>query len=424
MLESIHRVNIVVMRAWQRSGISPEAGAVMSLLSSGRSGASRRTVLRGAAAAGALAATGVFAGCGMPGTRRDPAECRAPDRSGSDRRLVVSNWPLYIDVSEDDESIRPTLELFTERTGISVSYQEDINDNNEFFGKVRNQLSACQPIDRDIVVLTDWMAARLVRLGWVQPLNPGALPNVTANLLDSLRDRPWDSDNKYAVPWQTGLSGIAYNGNVTSEVRSMDELLTRPDLRGKVTCLSEMRDTMGLLLLDQGSDPSNFTEQEFTRALDKLQAAVDNGHVRRFTGNDYAQELAKGDIAACVAWSGDVIQLNFEDEKVRFVPPDAGVMLWSDNMQVPNEATHQRNAEKFMNFYYEPAVAAELAAWVNYICPVKGAQEEMAKIDPELAENPLIFPDEQVLAGSKVFMPLNEAEERLYEEQFQQVIGA
>jgi len=424
LLDTAHHVNIVVMRAWQRSGISPEASAVMSLMTSGRTGTSRRTVLRGVAAAGALAATGVFTGCGMPGTRRNPAECRAPDRSDSDRRLVVSNWPLYIDVSEENESLRPTLELFSERSGISVAYQEDINDNNEFFGKVRNQLSACQPIERDIIVLTDWMAARLVRLGWVQPLDKDKLPNVAANLLDTLRDRPWDTDNKYAVPWQSGLSGIAYNGNVTSEVRSMDELLTRPDLRGKVTCLSEMRDTMGLLLLDQGSDPTTFTEQEFNQALNKLQAAVDSGHIRRFTGNDYAQELAKGDIAACVAWSGDVIQLNFDDPKVRFVPPDAGVMLWSDNMQIPNEATHQANAEKFMNFYYEPSVAAELAAWVNYICPVKGAQEEMDKIDPELAENPLIFPDEQVLAGARVFKALNAAEERLYEEQFQQVIGA
>src|SRR5690606_37251040 len=147
LLNTDHRVNIVVMRAWQRSGISPEASAVMSLMTSGRTGTSRRTVLRGVAAAGALAATGVFTGCGMPGTRRNRAECRAPDRSDSDRRLVVSNWPLYIDVSEENESLRPTLELFSKRSGISVTYQEDINDNNEFFGKVRNQ-AVRVPADR------------------------------------------------------------------------------------------------------------------------------------------------------------------------------------------------------------------------------------------------------------------------------------
>jgi spermidine/putrescine transport system substrate-binding protein len=188
--------------------------------------------------------------------------------------------------------------------------------------------------------------------------------------------------------------------------------------------LSEMRDTVGLILLEMGHDPSNFTEEQFNGALNKLQRAVDAGQIRRFTGNDYAQDLAKGDIAACVGWSGDVIQLNFEDENVRFVTPEAGVMLWSDNMQVPNRATHQANAEALMDYYYEPQVAAELAAWVNYICPVQGAQDAMMDIDPELAENELIFPSEATLASAKVFMALNEAEERLYEQGFQQVIGA
>jgi spermidine/putrescine transport system substrate-binding protein len=415
----------VAMRTREHPRLSPEAAAVVSQLPFGHASATRRTILRGLLAAGAFAATGgALTACGMPGTRQDPAACRATDMSSSEKKLVVSNWPLYIDVDEDDETKRPSLEAFTKQTGIDVTYQEDVNDNNEFFGKVRNQLSACQAIDRDIIVLTDWMAARLIRLGWVQPLQKDKLPNVYANLLDNLRGRSWDKNTEYAVPWQSGFAGIAFNGNVTKEVRTVDELMTRPDLKGKVTCLSEMRDTMGLLLLSEGSDPSNFTEEEFDKALNKLQAAVDSGQIRRFTGNDYAQELAKGDIAACVAWSGDVIQLNFEDEKVQFVTPESGVMLWSDNMQVPNQATHQRNAEAFMNYYYEPSVAAEVAAWVNYICPVKGAKAEMEKIDPELAANQLIFPDEQVLSTAKVFQALNEAEERIYEQKFQQVIGA
>jgi spermidine/putrescine transport system substrate-binding protein len=151
---------------------------------------------------------------------------------------------------------------------------------------------------------------------------------------------------------------------------------------------------------------------------------VTSGHIRKFTGNEYAQDLAKGDIAACIGWSGDVIQLNFEDEKVQFVTPESGVMLWSDNMLVPNKATHKANAEAFMDYYYDPKVAAELAAWVNYICPVEGAQAEMQKLDPELAENPLIFPDAATLGKAKVFMALTEQQERTYEEKFQQVIGA
>jgi spermidine/putrescine transport system substrate-binding protein len=305
-----------------------------------------------------------------------------------------------------------------------VTYTEDVNDNNEFFGKVQNQLAACQSTERDIVTLTDWMAARMIRLGWIQKLDKAKMPNVEANLLPSLRGRSFDKDNQLAIPWQSGLAGLAYNGKVTKEIRTVDELLTRPDLKGKVTALSEMRDTMGLLLQSNGHDPANFTAPQFDDALNKLKKAVDSGQIRRFTGNDYAPDLAKGDIAACIGWSGDVIQLGFEDDKVKFVVPESGVMLWSDNVLVPNKATHKGNAEQLVNYYYDPAVAAKLAAYVNYICPVQGAKAEMEKIDPELAANPLIFPDEAMLAKSKVFMALDEKQEREYESKFQQVIGA
>jgi spermidine/putrescine transport system substrate-binding protein len=407
------------MRTRPNRPLSVEAVAVLTAMTS------RRTLLRGALAAGAFAAVGgTLAACGTSGTRQSAESCTSEDRSAEEKKVVFSNWPLYIDVDENDEKKRPTMDAFVAATGIQVSYTEDVNDNNEFFGKVRNQLSECQSIDRDIIVLTDWMAARLIRLGWVQELDQDKIPNVMANLLPSLRGRSWDKDTKYAVPWQAGLAGLAYNAAVTKEIRTIDDLLTRPDLKGKVTMLSEMRDTMGLLLLSVGADPSDFTEDEFDQALGKLRTATESGQIRRFTGNDYAQELAKGDIAACVGWSGDVIQLTFEDENVRFVSPESGLMLWSDNMQVPNKATHRANAEAVMNHYYDPAVAAELAAYVNYICPVQGAQAEMEKIDPALAENPLIFPDEETLGRAKVFMALDEAQERSYEQKFQQVIGA
>jgi spermidine/putrescine transport system substrate-binding protein len=289
---------------------------------------------------------------------------------------------------------------------------------------VRNQLANCQSTGRDIFVLTDWMAGRVIRLGWIQKLDKAAIPNVQANLLQSLRGRQIDKNDEHAVPWQSGLSGIAYNGAVTGEVRTIDELLTRADLKGKVTCLTEMRDTMGLLLLANGHDPGNFTEAQFDDALEKLKRAVASGQIRRFTGNDYAPDLAKGDIAACIAWSGDVLQLTAENEKIQFIAPDSGVMLWSDNMLVPNKATHKANAEKLMNYYYEPAVAAELAAYVNYICPVQGAQEAITKIDPALATNPLIFPDDATLGRTRSFMALDEAQERTYSQKFQQAIGA
>jgi spermidine/putrescine transport system substrate-binding protein len=400
--------------------LSPEAALLAE-----RMRLSRRGLLRGAVAGGAvLAAGGALSACGTKGTQQTEASCVSEDKSASEKKLLFSNWPLYIDVDEKDEKKRPTLDAFVADSGIQVTYTDDINDNNEFFGKIQNQLSKCQSIDRDIIVMTDWMAARLVRLGWVQKLDRGAMPNVEKNLLQTLRGRPWDTGTDYAVPWQSGLSGIAFNGKVAKEVRTIDELLTRPDLKGKVTMLSEMRDTMGLILQSNGHDPSNFTDAQFDDAIAKLKKAVDSGQIRRFTGNDYAPELAKGDIAACGAWSGDVIQLSFEDPKVEFVAPESGVMLWSDNMLVPNKATHKANAQQLMDYYYDPKVAAELAAYVNYICPVQGAQEELRKADPELADNPLIFPDADTLSRAKVFMALTEAKEKSYDQKFQSVIGA
>ncbi|MFK4242356.1 extracellular solute-binding protein [Micromonospora chokoriensis] len=386
---------------------------------------SRRGLLTGTLGTVALLTTGgSLAGCGTKGVQQTEAGCVSEDLSGTEKKLAFSNWPQYLDVDETDESKRPSLDEFVAKTGIAVTYTEDINDNNEFFGKVRNQLAACQSIDRDIIVLSDWMAARMTRLGWVQKLDPARIPNVRANLLPSLLDRSFDAENRISIPWQSGLAGLAYNGNVTRELRTVDELLTRPDLKGRVTALSEMRDTMGLLLSSNGHDPANFTPAQFDDALTKLRKAVESGQIRRFTGNDYAPDLAKGDIAACIGWSGDVIQLAGADEKVRFVAPDSGVMLYSDDMLVPNKATHKANAEQLVNYYYEPAVAAKLAAYVNYICPVRGAQAEMEKIDPDLAANPLIFPDEALLSRSTVFMTLDEKQEKEYEGKFQQVIGA
>lgn len=386
---------------------------------------SRRGLLSGTLGSAALLALGGgLAGCGTKGAQQTEAGCVSEDLSGTERKLVFSNWPQYLDVDEKDESKRPSLDEFVRKTGIAVTYTEDINDNNEFFGKVQHQLAACQSTDRDIIVLSDWMAARMSRLGWIQKLDPANIPNVRANLLSSLLDRSFDTENRLSIPWQSGLAGLAYNGNVTKELRTVDELLTRPDLKGRVTALSEMRDTMGLLLGAAGHDPANFTSAQFDDALTMLKRAVDSGQIRRFTGNDYAPDLAKGDIAACIGWSGDVVQLSGADEKIRFVAPDSGVMLYSDNMMVPNKATHKANAEQLINYYYEPAVAARLAAYVNYICPVKGAQAEMEKIDPELAANPLIFPDEALLSKSTLFMALDEKQEKEYEGKFQQVIGA
>jgi spermidine/putrescine transport system substrate-binding protein len=394
-------------------------------------GLSRRGVLQALGVGGAALAGGsLLSACGTEGTSQEPGGvAAAQDKSDVDKTVNFSNWIEYIDVDDEDESLRPTLKEFEDKTGITVKYTEDINDNDEFFGQIRPQLEANQDTGRDIIVFTDWMAGRMIRLGWVQELDKANIPNAV-NLEANLQNVGFDPERKYSLPWQSGFTAIGINkkavrdlGVDPASINTIDALLTMPELKGKVTALTEMRDTVGLTLLSMGVDPNNFTDEQFTAAIDKLQQAVDSGQIRGFTGNDYVQGLETGDLAACIAWSGDVIQLNFENKNIDLVTPEHGQMMWSDNMQIPNLAQHKKNAELVMNHYYDPKVAAELAAWVNYICPVSGAREAMEAIDPDLMTNPLIFPDQATLDLSNVFMALDEETERKYNEQFQALIG-
>ncbi len=389
----------------------------------GRGGLTRRRLLRvggGVAFAGVSVAALKLPFFDVAAAKVNPAECRAKDVSATDKKLIVSNWPAYIDPRKKATS---TVSVFQDRTGISVDYTDDVNDNAEFFAKVKNQMGSCQSINRDLIVMTDWMAARMIGLGWIQPLDAKAVPNLHQNLIDPLRNRQWDKDRTFSAPWQAGLTGIAYNAAKVPEVRSFEELLTREDLKGRMTLLSEMRDTMAFMLRVVGADPDEFTEDEWGQALDRLSEVVASGQVRSFTGNEYIQDLAAGNIVACEAWSGDVIQAQFDNPDIKFVTPEEGLSLWADNMMVPNLATHQANAEKWIDYYYEPEVAAKLAAWVNYICPVEGAKAEMEKIDPSLVDNKLIFPDNEDLATAFDFMPLSDAQSQQYEGEFNDVIA-
>jgi spermidine/putrescine transport system substrate-binding protein len=391
-----------------------------------RSLVTRRSVLRGLGMGAVLgASSGLLAACGSDGTSSGTSSSPATDLSSTEKILAWSNWPLYIDVDEKSKE-RPTLKAFTARTGIDVTYTEDVNDNDEFFGKVRPQLAAGKSTGRDLVTLTDWMAGRMISLGYVQKLDKARIPNA-ANLQPALAKPSFDADRSYTMPWQSGLTGIAYNTKATGgkPVMTIGELLTDPKLKGRVTALTEMRDTMGLILLDMGKDPSDFTDADFEAAIEMLDKAVKGGQIRQFTGNDYAQGLAAGNIAACIAWSGDVIQLQADDPGIAFQIPESGAMIWSDNLMIPKGSQHQANAHALIDYYYDPAVAAQVAAYVNYICPVKGAQDAMRKIDAELADNPLIFPDAEALSRTHDFMSLDDAAtERKYTDLFTGVTGA
>jgi spermidine/putrescine transport system substrate-binding protein len=383
---------------------------------------SRRTLFRGA---GAVGLGTLLAACGTEAQApRAAAERSAEDLSDKEKVVNWSNWPEYIDV-DDATGGHPTLEAFTEKTGITVNYTEDVNDNNEFFAKVQPQLSAGQDTGRDLWVSTDWMVARLVRLGWVQELDKANIPNAD-NIDASLADVEFDPGRRFSLPWQSGFVGIGYNPDATGgkKIESIDQLLTDPSLKGRVTLLTEMVDTVGMVLLALGKDPADFSDADFEEAIGEMTKARDAGQIRSFTGNEYTSGLASGEIAACLAWTGDVVQLRADNPRLGYVLPANGHMLFSDNFVVPNQAQHKKNAETLIDYYYDPKVMADVAAWVNYIPPVKGTVEVLAAEDPDTADNELIFPNEEVRARSHVFRGLSEDEETRYNEQFQSLIGA
>jgi spermidine/putrescine transport system substrate-binding protein len=336
--------------------------------------------------------------------------------------LRFSNWTLYIDYDEKTKRY-PTLDQFTAKTGIKVEYFEDINDNSSYFAKIAGPLSQGRPIDRDIFVFTDnsRYPQLLINKDWVEPLQKDKIPNF-ANLIDAQLSPTFDPDRTYSLPWQSGMTGIAWNEDVTGPVTSIDQLLGDKKLKGKVTMLTEMADSVGLVMLSNGDDPSVVTDETFDKATARIKEGVGSGQIRRFTGNDYAQPLTKGDLAAAVAWSGDVVQLLASNPKLKWAIPKDGAMLWTDNMMVPLGGSSP-TASVYMNFVYDPKIAAQIAAYVNYVTPVKGAREELAKTDPETAANPLIFPTDKMLSQLHAFSgdALNNQD---YIEAWQKVLGA
>ncbi|MEU9643870.1 spermidine/putrescine ABC transporter substrate-binding protein [Streptomyces sp. NPDC048188] len=403
-----------------------QVAAVRRSFRSGRAALTRRSLLR-ASTGGALAAggLGLLSGCGIPAAGKAEGGVSAEDHSKEEKQVRFSNWTEYMDVDESGRR-HPTLDAFTKRTGVKVTYTEDINDNSEFFGKIQPQLAAGQETGRDIIVLTDWLAARLIRLGWVQKLDPANLPHAFANLSSQFRTPDWDPGRAYSYPWQGISTVIAYNKKALDgiEVGTVSDLLDNPKLKGRVGFLTEMRDTMGMTLLDMGKDPARFTDDDYDAAIARLQKGVDRGQIRRFTGNDYTSDLSKGDFAACLAWAGDVVQLKADNPDIDFVIPDSGYVTSSDNMLIPNKARHKTNAERLIDYYYEPGPAAELAAYINFVCPVDGVKDDLAKIDEDAANNPLIIPDKAMQAKSRSFRSLSAKEETAYEEKFAKLTGA
>jgi spermidine/putrescine transport system substrate-binding protein len=373
----------------------------------------RSELLRRAAVGGAALS--------LPGAWAALAQAAGPDPNKlRGKTMVFSNWPLYIDVKAHRH---PTLDQFSKKYGVKVRYIEDINDNASFFGKIQAQLRRDQSIGRDLIVMTDNSPypALLVKNKWVEKIDKSVVPNIK-NLVPGLRHPAWDPNRDYSLPWVSGLDGIGYNAKLTKPVTTIDQLFTDKRLKGKVTLLNEMADTMTLVMLSNGDDPGKVTDASFNRALAKIQKAVKSGQIRQFTGNDYAGLMAKGDVWAATVWSGDMVQLHADNKNLQFVIPKSGGGIWTDNMLIPRHGDAYL-ASVYMNFVYDPKIAAQIDDYINYICPVIGADTVLLKTDPAAAKNPLIFPTPAMLKQLHQFDPeaLFNAD---YKQKWQKLLGA
>jgi spermidine/putrescine transport system substrate-binding protein len=421
MADEPQRVNpdLTRRRFLQGTAFAGVAAFLAACGTKGTAGSAAPSAPAAAPSTAASASAGASAGVSAPPSAAPSA---AQNVGG---KLNFANWIGYIDVDEKTKQ-HPTLDKFSKEQGTAVNYVEAIDGNEEFYAKIQPQLKAGLPTDWDLIVVTDWMVARLVRQGWLEEIDKSQTPNFPANLLDGYIGRSFDPDTKFAAPWQSGMTGLGFDQKKTGPLDSLDVLFS-DKYKGKVTYLTEMRDTVGLSAIRLGSDPSAITQEQFDAALAEVDKAVKGGIVRQVVGNSYVDVMASGDAVLAMAWSGDVLTLLVPDQKptqdFQWALPKEGGMLWTDNMVIPKGAKNLQQAVSFINFYYDPANAATIEAYVNYVCPVKGAKEEMLKIDKDIANNPLIFPPDDVLSRLKQFRAVTADEEQAWGEAFNKVLG-
>jgi spermidine/putrescine transport system substrate-binding protein len=401
---------------------------------------SRRHVLVGGSLAGFAA---FLSACGTSGTTSSatPAGATpgggttAPSTAGASPAAVAAtpstelnwaNWCCYLDVDPNDQTKWKTLEDFKAEYGTTVNYQEVIEENEGFVASISNQITANQDPGWDIIVVTDWMVARLVRLGWIEKFDLANLPNFVANVQDVYKDQDWDAAMEYHAPWQTGMTGIGHDPSVTGEITSVKALFqSDPRWNGKVEYLTEMRDAVGLAMLNLGLDPRTPTRDGCDQSVAAMQKAKSDGIVRDVKGNSYTEDLVAGDAVLVMAWSGDIVSLQTDAPNLKFVFPDEGVMFWTDNTVIPKGAVHKGTAELMIDYCYVPEHAAQIEAGVSYVTPVKGVQEIFAAStdNQALATDPLRFPPAELEPKLIQFGILNEEDEAYFNDQFAKVIG-
>jgi spermidine/putrescine transport system substrate-binding protein len=372
-------------------------------------------------AIGALAAALSVAACGDDddgieggGGAEETTVAQAEGKPSGD--LYVANWPFYID--------RKTVADFEDATGVSVTYREEVNDNNEFFGKVQPQLEQGDSGGRDIMVVTDWMAKKMHDLGYLQEFDQAAVQPAKDNLINPLSNVNFDPERSFSLPWQAGMTGLVVNTAEAPDVTSINDLFD-PKYKGQVEMLTEMRDTVPLVMKADGVDPAEATTEDWLAAIDKIGEAADSGQIRRFTGNDYTRDLANGDATAVIGWSGDAVQLQADDPDIQFVMPDEGCMLWGDNMVIPVGAPNPTAAYEWMKYAYEPKNQAQITNYNYYVTPVEGVQPILEKQGSDAAKSDLVFPSDEFTAdcSSQVDPPGSPEDVKEVEQAFQDVIS-
>jgi spermidine/putrescine transport system substrate-binding protein len=355
----------------------------------------REEVLRrGAVGIGALSVPGLLAACGGGSSKS------AASSSKVNKVMNFANWPYYIDTPQTLKAAgihKPTtLKEFEKQTGIKVNYYEEVNSNPEYFAKVQGRLSKGEGIDRDILVSTDndRFLGDYISNKWAQKLDKSLIPNMK-NLIPAQQHPPFDPHRDYSLPWASGMDGIGWNDKVTDPITSVKQLFEDPKLKGRVGVWNSMGDTLGLVMLENGDDPAKVTNASFNRAIARVQKAVNSGQIRKFYGNDYAPVLAKGDLAATMAWSGDIA--NLADPHVHWLVPTQGGIIWTDNMIIPLGGSVP-TASTYMNFMYGPTISAQWALGANYISSVKDVKQAAVKLDPKAASNDLTFPSDKTLS--------------------------
>lgn len=398
----------------------------------------RRFGRRDALRMGSLAAFGAaLSACGVKGQGKPAASAPAPDAISKfwagkvgNGHVDFANWPLYMDPK------KPELAKFKAETGIQVTYKEVIQEMGPWFAKVQPQLSAHQSIGYDLMVITNGVQfGQFVNSGFLAPLDHSKMPNFAANAGAAYKNESFDKGNVYSVPWASGLTGIAYDpAKIKRPITKLEDLWDKA-FKGKVGMFSDTQELGNFGMMALGVDPAKSTSADWRKAADKLKKQKSDGIVRNYYDQSYIDALGKGEVWITQAWSGDIFQKNVSDgTNFKFVVPEEGATIWTDNMTIPITAKNPVDALTLIDFFYRPDIAGSLAEYINYVCPVPAAQDQIKKDAAkasgddkktleELVNSPLIFPTDADYAKTHYYRDLSKpSDQQQYQQIFEPIV--